>query len=120
MHQAGDAPLKLRLHRHHEPVGTDGDDGLLEVFCGGGGDNALEHLPRLAGGDPNLSAQVGKLCAGVVGDLILGQNGAADLLLQILIRGQALEDAVDTGLFLSHAAVGRHVSGGAQDGGDLQ
>ena len=71
MHQAGDAPLKLRLHRHHEPVGTDGDDGLLKVLGGGGRDDALEHLPRLAGGDPNLPAQVGQLGAGVVGNFVL-------------------------------------------------
>ena len=81
MDQAGDAPLELRLHRHHEPVGADGDDGLLKVFGGGGRDDALEHLSCFAGGDPDLPAQVGQLGAGVVGNFILGQNGTADFFL---------------------------------------
>ena len=70
--KAGNAALALGLHRHHEPPVPLGDESLLQdLGVGGGGDDPLQDLPALAGGQTHLAANVGKLRTGGIGDGLL-------------------------------------------------
>ena len=68
-----------------------------------------------------MPPNVGQLWAGGVGDLVLPQNGAGDLVLQEAVGGQGGEKVVDAGLLIP--LPGGVVPGGpgaAQQGGDVQ
>ena len=115
--QAGDVALVLALHGDHEAAVADGDDGLLQILSGRGGNQLLQHLPGLAGGGADVPAQVGKQGAGGVGDFLLGEDGAGDAVFQHLVGAQGAEQGVEDGLLLPHSAVSGHLPGGAQHPG---
>ena len=121
MDQAGDLVLALRPHRHHIPPGTHGDDGLLQIFGLRGGDELLQDVPHLGGTGPDMTADIGQLGAGRVGDLLLREDGSADLFLQKTVRRQGGEEMVDAGF--GAALPGGVFPGGpgaAQERGDVQ
>ena len=86
--------LILRLDRYHEAAVALGDDGLPEVFGLVGGDKLLQNIPDLGGGGPLMAADIGQRGACHIGDLLLGEDGAADLLLQESVGGQAQEQGI--------------------------
>ena len=114
--EAGDAPLALRLHRHHEPPVPLGDERLLQdLGVGGGGDNALQNLPPLAGGQPHFAPDVGKLGAGAVGNGLLVQNCPVNFILQKFIGMQGGKQVIQHGFLpLPILVVLRYPSGGRQ------
>ena len=119
--QTWDLVLALRLHRHHVPAGAHGDDGLLEVLGLGGGDELLEDVTDLGGGGPDVPPDVGQLGAGGVGDLLLGEDGPADPVLQIPVGLEGGEEVVDAGLGVPlPGGVLLGGAGAAQEGGDVQ
>ena len=81
MDQARDVVLVLALDGHHIAPPPHGDDGLLEVLGLVGGDQPVEHIPHLARRRPDVAADVRQFRGGGVGDLILAENGAGDLVL---------------------------------------
>ena len=120
--QAGHVVFVLRLHRHHEAVVALGDDGLLEVLGLVGGDELVQNVPHLGGGGPDVPPDGGQLRAGRVGDLVLPQDGAGDLLLQEAVGRQGAEQVVDAGLgpVALPLAVLLGGAGRPQHGGDVQ
>ena len=59
VYQTRQTALALRLHRHHEPPVPLGDQRLLQhLGVGGGGDDFLQDLPSLAGGDAHFPPDV--------------------------------------------------------------
>ena len=120
--KAGDAALALRLHRHHEPPVPLGDQRLLQhLGVGGGGDDLLQDLPSLGGGDPHFPPDVRQLGAGGVGDGLLVQNGAVDTVLQIPVGVQSAEKAVDgRGLALALCVIFADPPGRRQQSRDVQ
>ena len=119
MDQAGDGVFVLRLHRHHVPVGADGDDGLLEVLGLVGGDELLQDVPHLGLRGTHVPADGGQLGAGRVGNLLLPQDGIGDGVLQKAVGGEGPKEVGDGGLFLSPAVL-PHAAGAAQHRRDVQ
>ena len=117
--QAGDSILMFRLHRHHVPVGADGDDGLLEVLGLVGGDDLLQNVPHLGLGGPHVPADGGQLGAGRVGNLILPQDGVGDGVLQKPVGREGAEQMGDGGLLLSPAIL-PYAAGAAQHRRNVQ
>ena len=100
MNQAGEVPLLLRLHGHHETPVPLGDDGLLKhLGVAGGGDDFLLNLAALGLGRPHVPPDVRQLCGGGVGDGVLVGDAAPDLLLQEAVAVEGEEKVVDGGLF---------------------
>ena len=99
--QTGDGVLMLRLHRHHIPVGADGNDRFLEIFGLIGGDELLQDVPHLGLGGPHVAADGGQLTAGRVGQLILPYNGVGNGVLQKAVGGESVEEVGDGGFLLA-------------------
>ena len=96
MDQSRHTGAELRLHRHHKAAIPLGDNGLLEHLAVTlGGDDFLENRPPLGGGVPFVAADIRKLGAGVVRDLVFVQNGGGDPLLQMVVSPQGAEEVVD-------------------------
>ena len=116
------AALALRLHRHHEPPVTLGNEGLLQYLgVGRRGDNALQDLASLGGRHPHLPPDVRQLGTGGVGDSLLVQNSPAYPVLQVLVGPQGGEQPVDgRGLPLPVRIVVADPPGGRQHPGDIQ
>ena len=96
VHQAGNGGFTFTLHWHHKPIRADGDDGFPEVLgIGGRGDDLLERFPHRRALDADMAADIGQLRTGGVGDLLLGENGALDLFLQILVGHQLQEQRIE-------------------------
>ena len=92
VHEARKLALALGLDRDDEAVGADGHDRLLQnLRVGRRGDDLLQRFADLRALLADPAADRGKLAAGRVRDLVLGEDGGEDALLQILIRGDLLE-----------------------------
>ena len=107
MDKARQAPLALGLDGHDEAPVALGDERLLQhLGIRRRGDDALENLAALRRRDAHLAADVGKLRAGRVGDRLLVEDGAADAVLEILVRVQGGEIVVEhRGLALPVAVI---------------
>lgn len=105
--KARQAPLALGLDGHDEAPVALGDERLLQhLGIRRRGDDALENLAALRRRDAHLAADVGKLRAGRVGDRLLVEDGAADAVLEILVRVQGGEIVVEhRGLALPVAVI---------------
>ena len=120
MDQAGDIVFVLTLHGHHVAAPPHGDDGVLKIFGLVGRDEAAQHVPHLARRRPDVPPDVGQLRRGRVGDLILAQDRAGDLVLQKAVGGEAVEVTVQHRLPLAPAAVLPHRAGTAKHLGNIQ
>ena len=119
--QTGDLVFVLALDGHHVAPAAHGDDGLLQVLGLVGRDQLVQHIAHLTCGGADVTADIRQFGGGGVGDLILGQDGAGDLLLQKTVGGQALKIAVQHRLFLTVAdTVLPHIAGAAEHLGNVQ
>ena len=122
MHQAGNTGAVLRLHRQHIAVVAHGDNGVLQILLvGGGADHGVEALLHPFGGAAQVAADIGQLHGGPVGDLVLGDNGGCDVVLQVA------EGAQQPGLFLQAGGIlpvgdqgGPGRAAGPHESGDFQ
>ena len=120
VNQAGYVVLVLALHGHHVAAPPHGDDGVLQILGLVGRDEPVEHIPHLARRRPDVPPDVGQLRGGCVGDLVLAEDGASDLVLQKTVGGEAVEIAVQHRFPLAPAAVFPDIPGAAQHLGDVQ
>ena len=87
VNQTRNRALALGLYRHDKPVGANRHDRLLQKFCVGRRCDDL--LKPLADGHAlaaDFAADGGKLRACRVGDLVFGDDGIENPLLQVFIR----------------------------------
>ncbi len=91
--------LVLRLDGQAVPVAAHGDDVVLQVGRQRDIDHLLELLVDLVAGEADLPAHFAQSRARVIGDLLLGDDAAADLALQRAQRIEAVEHVEERILF---------------------
>ena len=108
MHEALDAALVFRLDGNDESIPTDGDDAVLQILLLLAG-----KIPLQTGADAlaqlsDLRTQRKELFARMVGELVLVQDLAPDVLLQVAIEHEMLgESAHFYDAFIRKRAHGR-------------
>ena len=121
VHEARNAALALGLDRNNVAVRARCDDRVLQILCHGRrGDDLLKAVPDTGGRRAHFAADVRKLTARAVGDLILAGDGVYDLVLQKPVRLEHFEKMVDARLLLGAHAVGAHGARALQNAGDFQ
>ena len=106
VHQSGDVVAALGLDGHDVPAVALGDDGVLKIFDVLGAVNDLvQHLARLGGRGADLAADVGQRGTRLVRNFILADDRRGDALLEILVRNQSAEIAVERGFHVGAATV---------------
>ena len=121
VHQAGDGGLALRLDRHHVAVAPHGDDGLPQgLGVGGRRDDFVQGFLDLGALCPHFAADRSQLAAGGVGDLVLGEDGPGDAVLEVAVGHELVEQGIEDGVHVVAVAVGLDGAGAAQHPGDAQ
>ena len=117
MNEALDLILALHTHRHHVAAVAHRHDILLQrLGIGAAGDIVLQGLFDLVVGLSDLAADVTEGGACLVGDHILGNDGAIDAILQTAVGQQALKDLVQHRIKMAiDVDVIQQASCGAQD-----
>ena len=84
--QAGNFGFVFTLDRHDITVAAQGDDGIAQVFSiRGRGNDLLQGFLDLSALNAHMTADVGQLTACGIRDLLLGENGICNFLLQITV-----------------------------------
>ena len=82
VHQAGDAPFELRLHRHHIPVAPGGDHGVLEYLgIAGRRDDPVQRLPDARGRCADTPPDLPQFRTGCVGDFFFREDRLLNFIL---------------------------------------
>ena len=114
VHQTRHVAAVLGLDRHDEAAVSLGDDGLLEVLGALARDHAVERLTDPAGDAAQLAANGEQLGGRAVRDLLLGDNGGSDGLLEAAVAREQAEDRRERALFLALRLVGKRAARGLQ------
>jgi len=121
MHQTRYFIFKLASHRHHETIGADRHDRLLQILgIGRRGDDLLQGFADLGALLADLAADGGQLRARAVRDLVLGENGGKNLFLQKFVRGQLEKEAVQHSRQTVAIGIALDLSRAAQHARDAQ
>ena len=78
MDHTGNLPFVLSLYRNAVTPVSHGDDGILQIIAGASADQRSKLGVNAVVGDFHAAAHLHKSAAGIVADLILGKNTAAD------------------------------------------
>ncbi len=113
--------LLLRPDGDHVPAAPLGDDGLLQHFCiGGRSDDFLKTVPHAGGSGPHFTADIRKLGACAVGDLLLAGDGVGDFFLQEAIGHQGGKQPVQRSGLPSSGGIRCRRPGAEKHPGDIQ
>ena len=121
VHEPRNAALAFGLDRNNVAIRARRDDRVLQKLRHGRrGDDLLQAVAHASRRRAHFAADVRKLTARAVGDLILAGDGVYDLVLQKAVRLEHFEKMVDARLLLGAHAVGAHGASALQHTRDLE
>ena len=95
MHETLDLVFVLHLDRHDIAVVAHGHDVFLQQFAVAAADELLQRILDFVVRRTNLAANLGKLRAGLVRNLILGEDGARDGVLKTAVGHNQREGLIE-------------------------